>query len=509
VLNYFDRTVSTSFVQTDMESEFLLSNVLGPDPKTQRADNLHRYLVDNCGMGAATWDMWVIQGIGNYRNSSAQRQSTGVSAETSAYNIWGWAKGEVDAGKPSMITTTLSGSANVSDWHSLAVYGYWEHSNGSMELLLHNGWPSDIYSSNGVYQVRELWANPSVASFVYRFNYSLNGWHQKFNNPAWYYYENNTVVTTTNIALTRYAGGDRYETAARASQGAFSSSSNVVLASSTSFPDALAAAPLAKQLGAPILLTEASSISPYTIAEIRRLGAGTVYVIGGTAVISDSVVNTLRNSYGRAVVRIGGADRYDTARLIANRLIAMRGAANVTAVFLAIGTDYPDALSAGAAAASRGYPILFAVPGSAALNTYTASIVNSSSIKTAYVIGGTSVIPTGLESKLCSSHGITSVSRYAGSDRYLTNTAVNNAFFPSASTYLYVASGDGFPDALAGGAIAGKYNSPLVITVPNGASLATTTLAYIRAHRPSVMRILGGTNAIDELAEVRLSRIVP
>ena len=53
--------------------------------------------------------------------------------------------------------------------------------------------------------------------------------------------------------------------------------------------------------------------------EIERLGATNAYIIGGTAVISDTVKATLE-AKGLTVKRIGGRDRYETSALIAKEL---------------------------------------------------------------------------------------------------------------------------------------------------------------------------------------------
>lgn len=55
-------------------------------------------------------------------------------------------------------------------------------------------------------------------------------------------------------AATRYAGSDRYETALEITK-AFGEFDEIILAHGTNYPDALSAVPLAKKLGAPILLT--------------------------------------------------------------------------------------------------------------------------------------------------------------------------------------------------------------------------------------------------------------
>jgi putative cell wall-binding protein len=99
--------------------------------------------------------------------------------------------------------------------------------------------------------------------------------------------------------VTRTYGSDRYETAARASaqvhvDGSPSTQaadgedtvSAVMLASGTSFPDGLAGAAVAGPSGVPLLLTTKDCVPAATLAEISRLHAQRVVVLGGPTVVS-------------------------------------------------------------------------------------------------------------------------------------------------------------------------------------------------------------------------------
>jgi putative cell wall-binding protein len=90
-----------------------------------------------------------------------------------------------------------------------------------------------------------------------------------------------------SASVSRSAGADRYATAAAVSKATFASAGTVYLAAGTSFPDALAGAPAAGSVGAPLLLTATSCAPAATRAEIARLGATRVVAIGGTGVVSD------------------------------------------------------------------------------------------------------------------------------------------------------------------------------------------------------------------------------
>ena len=70
---------------------------------------------------------------------------------------------------------------------------------------------------------------------------------------------------------------------------------------------------LAAAKNAPLLFVQGSSLTPETQAGIVRVlpAHGTVYLLGGTAAIPDSVATTL-TGLGFDVVRYADTDRYDT-----------------------------------------------------------------------------------------------------------------------------------------------------------------------------------------------------
>ena len=155
----------------------------------------------------------------------------------------------------------------------------------------------------------------------------------------------------------RMWGATRTETAVAISQAAFpNGADSVVLASGDNYPDALAGGPLAYALDAPILLIRRSQPDQATLNEIKRLGAKTAYILGGTGVVSDGVANTLR-SMGLNVERVAGSTRFDTAVEVAKRLETLCGKPNE--VFFVYSHNYPDALAVSNVAALKGTPILY------------------------------------------------------------------------------------------------------------------------------------------------------
>ena len=83
-----------------------------------------------------------------------------------------------------------------------------------------------------------------------------------------------------------------------------------------------------------------------TAAELARLRPGRIVVIGGTGVVSDDVLNALRQFTPGGVTRFFGADRYATAVAISQTTTVP----NIETVYIATGTNFPDGLAATPAA---------------------------------------------------------------------------------------------------------------------------------------------------------------
>ena len=89
------------------------------------------------------------------------------------------------------------------------------------------------------------------------------------------------------------------------------------------------------------------------------------------------------------VTRLGGANRYDTSRLIAEFVLRNGGSADKAAI--ATGKNFPDALAGSALVGRNRSILLLADPGSStALDVLAA---NKDSIQTIYYLGGEGVVP--------------------------------------------------------------------------------------------------------------------
>lgn len=89
--------------------------------------------------------------------------------------------------------------------------------------------------------------------------------------------------------IERISGDNRIETAIQISMYGWEQAENVILARADNPADALSSASLSGALDAPILLTYPNNLSNSVLDEINRLGASTVYLLGGTGAISAEI----------------------------------------------------------------------------------------------------------------------------------------------------------------------------------------------------------------------------
>jgi hypothetical protein len=103
-----------------------------------------------------------------------------------------------------------------------------------------------------------------------------------------------------------------------AGAGANGATTDVVfIATGENFPDALGAGPAAALGIGPILLVNQNSVPQATLDELNRLEPAEIFIVGGTAVISEGVKATLEGlGSGPTVTRLAGANRYETAAAV-------------------------------------------------------------------------------------------------------------------------------------------------------------------------------------------------
>ncbi|WP_019851359.1 N-acetylmuramoyl-L-alanine amidase [Desulfitobacterium sp. PCE1] len=300
--------------------------------------------------------------------------------------------------------------------------------------------------------------------------------------------------------VTRIYGTTRIETAIRISQEGWNEANTVLLARYDDFPDSLVAVPLSKRYDAPILLTPSRGLDEGVLAEIKRLNAQHVILLGGTGVMGNPVTKALEKE-GLTWERIGGADRYETAVMVAERL------GGNGQVILTSGENFPDALAIGPYAGMTETPLLLTkakgLPeatrlkleelGAYQLNQEAESVTRTT------VIGGEKAVSPEVVA------GLTGMTRISGDNRYDTAAKVfwftQEEFgpdFASENQRSFLVTGENFPDALVTGALAVKQNAYLFMSYKEDLPAVTYSALGNAAAAQLLVTIIGGDTVLSE-----------
>jgi putative cell wall-binding protein len=313
------------------------------------------------------------------------------------------------------------------------------------------------------------------------------------NRNFWdYYYSwfgSPTPISALGVQVDRLGGQNRVGTALEVSRAYFDATSDVVyVANALDFPDSLSAGPAAAAEGAPLLLVQAPTVSGDVRDEITRLSPSRIVVVGGSGAVSDQMVTQLQEL--APTERLQGEDRYATSRAMAIESFGP----SAPLVYIASGVGFADALSASSVAAIKGAPILLLRGDATSLDQSTRDVLADLGTTDIVIAGGTAVVTPQIEAALRDLPGVTTVTRYGGADRYATSLSLVMGSFDTAPT-VFLASGQTFPDALAGGAAGGKIDAPLLLVhstcVPRPTVQGVIDLETERAV------VLGGSGAVS------------
>ncbi|WP_431246819.1 cell wall-binding repeat-containing protein [Leifsonia xyli] len=190
--------------------------------------------------------------------------------------------------------------------------------------------------------------------------------------------------------------------------------------------------------------------------------------------------------------RIAGADRFATSVAIAKQAYPT----TAKTVYVATGLNYPDALSAGPAAAKEGGPLLlvgYTLPD--AVRDEILSLKPTSIV----IVGGVNAVSPGIASSLAgigAQLGAT-VQRIAGVDRYDTSERLATKAFGNAIPAAFVATGLNFPDALAAGAAAGAAGAPVLLVYGSATWIDSGTSLFLAAKGTKSVTVVGGTSVVS------------
>lgn len=317
-------------------------------------------------------------------------------------------------------------------------------------------------------------------------------------------------LTPRDAVVTRLFGSGRIQTAIDVSRHHIpdQAGGTVVLARADLYPDALAGAPLAFQLEAPILLTPSHALHGDTASELQRIGAEQVILLGGRAALSDRVAADVAG-LGIEVDRVDGSNRFDTAGLIAARLDRTGpGAIIAEGGHPDPARGWPDPLSAAPLAAHTARPILLVSSGT--LPGETQEALADLGITETMVVGGSQAVSEPVVEELASrGHG---PQRVFGSTRYETSRAVYDASVAAGldPDMIWIATGRNFPDALAAGPTVAAQGGTLILADGQGleGSPPARQLLVERAATITDVILLGGTAAISDAVEAEIRAIL-
>lgn len=293
----------------------------------------------------------------------------------------------------------------------------------------------------------------------------------------------------------RLAGADRSGTALAVSRAGWPDGSveEVVVASGASYAEALPASVLAGKLGSPMLLW-GSPGDQALHAELRRLGARAVVVVGSVPASLDTELVTL----GVAVRRLGRpGDVVDTAAAIADQLGPASG------VVVANVSSFADGVTAASLATGNGWPILLT----------TTRVIPQASVDAwrrlgmppVIAVGGTTVVGD----NVVRFFGAT---RLAGGDRYGTAVAAAESAIEGgrALSELVVATGTSYPDALAAAPLAARKEGVTLLIDGAAAGKDDSVRDWLAGRRSEVgeVHVLGGPGAITGAAAVALAAVL-
>jgi putative cell wall-binding protein len=206
------------------------------------------------------------------------------------------------------------------------------------------------------------------------------------------------VLKNSSITVERCEGATRFETATKIACKLNTAPSDIFFVYGFDFADALSVSPIAARRKAPIIyLRKDGQIDSETMKYLSSVKGHitAAYVIGGTAVVSDSMLKKAAQAVGlQTARRLSGANRYETC------IAVNTGVKNVFAgntICVATGKSFPDALAGGVFAADALSPMFLA---DTVLSDKQKEFLNNISARTMYILGGKNAVPDDLGKKI-------------------------------------------------------------------------------------------------------------
>lgn len=292
----------------------------------------------------------------------------------------------------------------------------------------------------------------------------------------------------------RADGSDRVLTAIAAWKMGNFPGDSVVLVDGNVHADGLSATPLAAALHAPVLLTTwKTGLEPALLDQLKASGKKNIYLVGGQVPMNPYDEFEL-NEAGMTVHRIAGPDRFGTAVAVNQMTEPLVGAApkKPLNLYIADGVGFPDALVAGAAAGRTGSLMLLSKGNTLDPNTFGyISALGQTRPLTITAVGGPAV--HAVQNTPWPTTMSVNIKPIMGKDRY--ETAAMTAGTQAGTTAAVLVTGQDFPDALSGGALAVDQNAALVLTKTE--ELPPSSYQALQRYGANKTIVVGGPGAVS------------
>ncbi len=214
-------------------------------------------------------------------------------------------------------------------------------------------------------------------------------------------------------------------------------------------------------------------------------------------------------STGSAIITATSVDGYKTASCIVSVIDSALSGLAVTSISL---NKTSDTLNLG----SIGTLVATISPTTAtnksitwtSSNTAVANVFNG--VVTPVSAGSTIITATSVDGSKTASCAIAinakstaKLVRLGGADRYQTAIAIAQSGWKTASSYVVLATGNDYPDALSAAPLAKKYNAPILLTDKN--SIPQTVITELKRLSVAHIIITGGTGVISQSVEKQLN----
>jgi putative cell wall-binding protein len=211
------------------------------------------------------------------------------------------------------------------------------------------------------------------------------------------------------------------------------------------------------------------------------------------------------------VHRIAGPDRYATAVALLDSAAEAPPPGGL--LVLASGGAFPDALAGGPVAGANDGPLLL-VPSVGTVPSAVLERVGRLDPAVVVVMGGTAAVSDGVVSQVRHAAPDAVIDRVDGANRYDTAAQASDYLYrvdgqgsPVPPRTAVLASGEGFADALAGGALGGWLSGPLLLSRRD--SLPPETAAALSEIDPLEVEVLGGPAAVSTAVEDQVKALLP